>query len=73
MNKEQVNYKVKKSVKDAFNGIAESNSLNKSNWIEKQMIKYIESQVIHGNGITDDTEYIQNGGKISKGEVLIWK
>ena len=46
MAKKKVTYAISKEVLDAFKDLAEVNSLNMSKWIENQMVKYIEKQVL---------------------------
>lgn len=46
----------------------------KEEFIEEQKqlaLKVLENLTEHGNGITDDTEYIKNGGKILSEEEQI--
>ena len=42
--KTKPSYTIDKEVKDQFDKVAKKNSLNKSQWVENQMIKYIEEK-----------------------------
>jgi len=43
--KKKVTYTVENETLDMFDALAEQKSLNKSKWIENQMIKFIEKEV----------------------------
>lgn len=61
-NKEQI-----KLVLVMFAGQAKHAGILRAEFIEEQKqlaLKALDELEVHGNGITDDTEYIKNGGKI---------
>lgn len=46
MAKKKVTFTIQKATLDTFKSLAEINSLNMSRWIENQMVKYIEKEVL---------------------------
>jgi len=46
MAKKKVTFTVEEDVLNMFKSFSESNALNMSQWVENQMIKYIENEVI---------------------------
>ena len=45
MAKERATFTIEKSTLDYFNELADKKALNKSKWVEQQMIKFIEREV----------------------------
>jgi len=46
MAKKKVTFTVEEDVLNMFKGLSESNALNMSQWVENQMVKYIEKEVL---------------------------
>ena len=46
MAKKKVTFTVEIATLDTFKSLAEINSLNMSKWVENQMVKYIEKEVL---------------------------